>query len=95
MPRSNRFGMGLHVYEHLLAVSVGYDQVSRALAALGERPGFKRREIARFSAMAEEARAATTSYLTEVIEIAETEQAGRMYRRRRARERDEQGSEPP
>jgi hypothetical protein len=42
--------------------------------------------------MAEEARAALSSYLTDVIEMAETEEAGRLWSRRLARERKEEGS---
>jgi hypothetical protein len=89
MPQSNR--INLSVYEHLLAVNAGFEQVRRALAALGQRRGFERGEIARLGAMAEEARAVVSSYLTDVIEMAETEEAGRLSSRRLARERKEEG----
>jgi hypothetical protein len=85
MPPLNRIDVS--VYEYLLAVNVGFEQARSALAALEARQGFSRGEIARLGAMAEEARAAITSYLTNVIETAETAQAGRMSRRRLARER--------
>ena len=84
--------MDLPVYEHLLAVNAGFEQVRRALAALGQREGFKRGEIVRFGAMAEEARAAIASYPTNVIEMAETEKAGRLFNRRRVLERKDEGS---
>jgi hypothetical protein len=84
--------MDLPVYEQLLAVNAGFEQVRRALAALGQREGFERGEIARFGAMAEEARAAIASYLTNVIEMAETEKAGRLFNRRRILERKDEGS---
>jgi len=83
--------MDLQVYEHLLAVNAGFAQVHNALAALAERPGFESGEVARFREMAEEAKPATCSYLASVIEIAETKDAGRLSKRRRARERQEEG----
>ena len=67
MPQSNR--MDLPVYEQLLAVNAGFEQVRRALAALGQREGFERGEIARFGAIAQEARAAIASYVTNFIEM--------------------------
>jgi hypothetical protein len=89
MAKSNR--MDLSVYEHLLAVNAGFAQVRHALAALAERRGFKRGEMARFDEMTEETRSAICSYLASVIEMAETQQAGRLPNRRRAREREEEG----
>jgi hypothetical protein len=83
--------MDLSVYEHLLAVNAGFEQVRRALAALGQRRGFERGEVTRFAAIAEEARAAIASYLTEVIAAAETQKAGRLSSRRLVRERTEEG----
>jgi len=83
--------MDLPIYEHLWAVNAGFAQIHHALADLAERPGFERGEMARFREMAEEAKTATCSYLASVIEIAETEDAGRLSKRRRARERQEEG----
>jgi hypothetical protein len=83
--------MNLSIYEHLLSVNAGFEQVRRALAALGQREGFKRSEIARFGTMAEEARAAIASYLTEVIAAVETQNAGRLSSQRLAREPTEEG----
>jgi hypothetical protein len=90
MSQSNR--MNLEIYELLLAVNAGFEQVHRALSAAAQISGFKRREITRFNALAEETRAAIASYLTGVIELAETEQAGRLYKRRIARERSDETS---
>jgi hypothetical protein len=84
--------MDLSVYECLLAVNAGFEQARGALAALEQRRGFSRGEIACLGAMAEEARAAIASYLTNVIETAETQQAGRMSRRRLARERADESA---
>ncbi len=56
--------------------------------------GFHRSELGRFRALAQEARASTNPYLAAVIESAETDEAGRLFRQRLARERkDEQGRE--
>ena len=90
MPQSNR--MNLAIYEHLLAVNAGFDQVRRALAATSQAREFERGEIARFRALAEETRAAIASYLASVIELAETEKAGHLYKRRIARERTDETS---
>ena len=91
MPPTNRPRMDLPVYEHLLAVNAGFEQVRSALAALAELPGFQRGEMARFGEMAEESKSAICSYLASVIEIAETEAAGRWSKRRLVRERKEEG----
>jgi hypothetical protein len=90
MPQSNR--MNLAIYEHLLAVNTGFEQVRRALSATAQNRRFERGEIARFHALAEETRAAITSYIASVIELAETEQAGLLYKRRIVRERTEETS---
>jgi hypothetical protein len=88
MAQSNR--MDPSVYEHLLAINVGFEQVRRALTALGRRRGFDDRVLARYGELSEEARAATTSYLLEIIESAETKEAGRLSGRRLRRERKEE-----
>ena len=79
------------VYEHLLALNAGFEQARRSLAAL-RRDGFDREALERFSALAEEARAATVSYLAGAIETVETNEAGRRFRKRIARERHEEQS---
>jgi hypothetical protein len=53
--------MELKVYEHLLVVNAGFDQVLRGLAGLRKHDSFRRREIDRFRALSKEARAATNS----------------------------------
>jgi uncharacterized membrane protein YgaE (UPF0421/DUF939 family) len=82
--------MKLQIYKHLLAVNVGFDQVIRSLAALRKHDSFHRRELDHFSALSKEARAATNSYLTGVLEQIETDEAGRRFGRRRAREQQEE-----
>ena len=82
--------MKLQVYKHLLAVNAGFDQVIRALAALRKHGSFHRRELDRYSALSKEARAATNSYLTAVLERAETQEAGRRFGKRRRREQQEE-----
>jgi hypothetical protein len=76
----------LSVYRHLLELNAGFDQVIRALAALQEGGTFSRREVGHYSAVAKEARAATNSYLTSVLERIETDEAGRRFGKRRKRE---------
>lgn len=88
MPQSNR--TDLPTYKLLLAVNAGFDQVRRALSELAQTHGFEHREIVRFDRLAEEVRAAIASYLTGSLEAAETEQAGRLFKRRIARERKDE-----
>ena len=86
-------GVKLQVYKHLLDINAGFDQVIRGLAALRKHGFFYRRELDYFSALSKEVRAATNSYLTGVLEQVETDEAGRRFGRRRAREqREESGS---
>ena len=75
--------MKVRIYEHLAMLNTGFDQVRRSLAALGRYREFDRPTLAQFSERAEEARAATNSYLASVIEAAETAEAGRRFRKRR------------
>src|ERR1039457_1796082 len=70
-------GVKLQVYKHLLAVNAGFDQVIRGLAALRKHESFHRRELDHYSSLSKEARAATNSYLTAVLERVETAEAGR------------------
>ena len=53
--------MKLKVYEQLLAMNQGFDQVRRTLHALASCPDVDRGEIHRFQQLAAEARAATNS----------------------------------
>jgi hypothetical protein len=79
----------LPVYKHLLDINAGFDQVIRGLAAMRKHHDFRARELDRYSALAKETRAATNSYIIEVIEGAETAEAGRRFGKRRERERQE------
>ena len=88
-PRSQS-PMTLQIYEKLLALNVGFDQVPCALRDLSRSSRFDRAELARFRQLAEEARAATTSYLTAIIEAAETEQAGRYFHKRIHQEKQDE-----
>ena len=73
-------------------MNAGFDQVQRALAALEENRWFDRNEMERCRTLSAEAQAVINSYLANVIETTESEHAGRLFRRRRARERrDESG----
>jgi hypothetical protein len=82
----------LDVYQHLLRINAGHDQVIRSLAALRKHAAFQRSELARFSALSKETRAATNSFLLGAMETAETDEAGRRFSKRLAQQRsDEQG----
>jgi hypothetical protein len=87
-PKERR--MPLEVYENLWQLHAGFEQVRRALRSLEQNRIFHAREIERLAAWLEEARAATASYLTGAIEEAESNEAGRLFRRRRAREQQEE-----
>ena len=83
--------MKLDVYEHLLRLNAGCDQAIESLTALRKHGAFKANPLARFAALLKENRAAATSYIVNVIETAETHEAGRRFRERKAQERaDEQ-----
>ena len=86
-------GLKLDIYQHLIRINAGYDQVIRSLAALRKYGVFNVGELARFSALSKESRAATNSYLVATMETAETTEAGRRFSKRLAQERsDEQGN---
>jgi hypothetical protein len=90
MARGTRPRNRLRMYEQLLAVNAGFEQVRRALKKLGNLGWFDRAELAHLSALSEEARAASNSCLASVIETLETEHAGELYRRRLDRERKQE-----
>jgi len=82
----------LNIYQNLLKINAGYQQVIGGLAALRKYSVFHRNELARFSALSKEIKAATNSYLLSAMETAETDKAGRRFSKRFAQERsDEQG----
>jgi len=83
--------MKLDVYEHLLRLNAGCDQAIGSLTALRKHGAFKANALARFAALLKENRAAATSYIVNVIETAETDEAGRRFGQRKVQERaDEQ-----
>jgi len=84
----------LNTYEHLLSINTGFDLIRNALRALGRGTLFDRKELVRFESWSEETRSSINSYLTGVIESAETDAAGRLYRRRLARERKDETATP-
>src|SRR5437899_9601553 len=62
MPRSTGpRGVPLAIYQHLLEINAGFEQVRVALAALDQSAMFDRGELKRFSALSAEARAALAS----------------------------------
>jgi hypothetical protein len=74
-------GSKLNIYQHLLKINAGYDQVIRSLAALRKHDVFHRSELARFSALSNETRGATNSYLLGTMETAECLLARRLSER--------------
>jgi hypothetical protein len=80
----------LNIYQHLLRINAGHDQVIRSLAALRKHGAFQRSELARFSALSKETKSATNSYLLGTMEAAETDEAGRRFHKRLAKERSDE-----
>ena len=84
--------MKVDVYQNLLLINSAFDQVVRSLVALGKHRRFHGAELERFRRQSNETRASLNSYLTAIIESAETDEAGRRFRRRIAQEKlDEEG----
>jgi hypothetical protein len=83
--------MGLEkiLYKQLFRINRGFDAVLRGLGALGKHGGFHPSELRRVRGLIQEVRASTNSYLTAVIESAETDAAGRLFRKRTQREKAE------
>jgi len=82
----------LIMYEQVQAMNSGFERVQLAFGELRRIRGVDRSELAVFVEFTDEARATALSYLTELIESAETECAGRLFRRRQARDREREGS---
>jgi hypothetical protein len=76
-----------HVYEQVMAVQTGFEQALAGLTEFRKCRGFEKSEIDCFRNLAAEARAATLSYLTNVIEAAESDEAALWQSRRLKRER--------
>jgi len=80
----------LDVFIHLLRINAGFEQVANSLEALQKHRQFHASELGRFLRLSKENRASLNSYLSAAIETAETHEAGRRFRRRRAQERREE-----
>jgi hypothetical protein len=78
------------IYERLFLINKGFEDVLRNLRALQRLPPFGKADITRFEELSKEARAATNSYLTELLGRVETDEAGRLFRTRLVREREEE-----
>lgn len=74
-------------YRHLCAMNEGFGQARRSLKALSHHANLHSGEIRRFERLAAEVCAATNSYLLEALGAAETNRAGRLFVKRKARER--------
>ena len=75
-------GAKLEVFQNLFDINAGFDRVMGGLAALSQQPGFDRRQLKRLRALSAETRSDMNSYLASVIEAAETDEAGRLFRKR-------------
>ena len=78
------------VFEYVLEMNQGFDQVLRSLKMLAKCDGLQPDEIRRFEQLARECRAATNSYLLETLGRLETADAGRLFVQRKAREQKEE-----
>jgi hypothetical protein len=77
------------LYQYLWEINAGFCQVRNAMDELQRTAGFNRGELSRFSMLIAETRADTLSYLLETLADLETQQAGRLFSSRQARERRE------
>jgi hypothetical protein len=82
--------MTLKVYEHVLAMNQGFDQVLRSLKALAKYPSLQPDEVHRCAQLAREARAVANSHVLDALERIETADAGRLFVRRRKREQKDE-----
>src|ERR1700680_204521 len=82
--------MKLDIYEQWSRINAGFEQVMDGLKALRKHRPFDAGEVDRFRELVQEGRAATNSYLAGVVERAETEEAGRLFRDRLRREETEE-----
>jgi hypothetical protein len=82
------------VYEQLGLLNTGFDLARDALTAIRDLRDFERSEIHRLIELTAEARAATLSYVTGVIENVATDEAAHLQNRRLRRERRESGTQP-
>jgi hypothetical protein len=88
--RNEEILLKLDVYEHLLLINAGFEQVLDSLVALQKHRQFHAAELARFRSYSKETRASLNSYLVATIELAETAEAGRRFRDRLAQEKNDE-----
>ncbi len=81
--------MNVDIYKQLLRINQAHAEIVTALAALRKYPAFDTTTLDRFAALWKETRATTNSYLASVVEVAEADEAGRRYGKRRRREKQE------
>ena len=75
------------IYEQLAAMNDNFEQARESLARFRKLPGFERNEIESLQLLTAEARAACLSYLLNVVETAESDEAGSLQARRLRKER--------
>ena len=90
MARSRSQGVDLGVYRRLAEFEAAFAQLRITLYDLEASHLFERAAVARFARLIDEARAAASSYLLEVLEEVETREAGRMFRKRMREERKQE-----
>jgi hypothetical protein len=73
-----------------MSIETGFEQAIRAIGAMRKSPTFDQSEIERLGDLTAEARAATLSYLANVMEAAEADEAARLQGRRLKRDRREE-----
>ena len=79
-----------HIYGQLFRLNEGFQEVLDSLQELRKQPSLEDQEIRRLEALTAEARAITNSYLLEALGTIETIEAGKLFRKRLARERKEE-----
>ena len=84
------WGLKLNIYQNLLKINAGFNEVIGGLAALRKHDAFHRGELDRFSALSKETKSATNSYLLGAMETAETNEAGQRFHKRLAKERSDE-----
>src|SRR5205807_5438149 len=84
------WGLKLNIYQNLLKINAGFNEVIGGLAALRKHAAFHRGELDRFSALSKETKSATNSYLLGAMETAETNDAGQRLHKRLAKERSDE-----
>ena len=82
--------MKLKILEEVCAMNRGFEQARRSLRALARHSRLEPAEVRRFEHMTAETCAAANSYLLEGLGAKATDEAGRLFARRTARERKEE-----